>query len=160
MCSVQGKNGIRQEYDAICHRLSHWLKASFLPHPPQQATNHSYFIGSVFALLFHPHKDNYCGSDSLHLVCLKRKRENVPLFPMRCCWCTDSAPDFNYQDAKALLPHLASASALCCWNAAGWEGFHHWGTMQCLTGKSSAHATGVQLSTLALRKKDHSRVAL
>lgn len=32
--------------------------------------------------------------------------------------------------------------------------------MHCLTGKSFPHATGVQLSTLALCKKDHSRVAL
>lgn len=133
------------------------IKTEFLASPPQQATNHSYFTGSVFALLFHPHKDNSCGSDSLHLVRLKSKRENVPLFPVRCCWCTDNAPDFNYQDAAALLPHLASVPALEC---SGIGGLSPLGTMQCLPGKSSAHATGVQLSTLALCKKDHSRVAL
>lgn len=157
-----GKNGARQEYDAVCHRLSHWLKESFFPHPPplNKPLTTAISQGLFLPCLFHTQKDDCCGSDSLRLVCLKSKRENVPLFPTIHCWCTERAPDFNYQDAT-LCCCTGQISTLCfVWTLRDRTAFTTQVAMRCLMGKSFPHAISMQLSTLALCKKDHSCVAL
>lgn len=41
---------------------------------------------------------------------------------------TESAPDLNNRDAKALVPRWANASAGLCLNAEGSGGFHRLGS--------------------------------